>query len=45
MCTGKSVARHAAKVMAALVQWLECLPRGVLPCPELHAYLDAAHVY
>jgi hypothetical protein len=30
-----------------LVQWPERLPRGVLRCPELHAYLDAwaAHVY
>jgi hypothetical protein len=65
MGTGKGVARHAAKIMAArdrlrapenaaaaaadgvLVQWPECLPHGVLRCPELHAYLDAwaAHVY
>jgi hypothetical protein len=62
---GKGVARHAAKIMAALdrlhapenaaaaaargvlVQWPECLPRGVLRCPELHAFLDAwaAHVF
>ena len=31
-------------IMAAarglLVQWPECLPRGVLRCPALHAYLD-----
>jgi hypothetical protein len=65
MGTGKGVARHAAKIMAALdrlrapanaaaaaadgvlVQWSECLPRGMLRCPKLHAYLDAwaAHVY
>jgi hypothetical protein len=65
MGTGKGMARHAAKIMAALdrlrapanaaaaaadgvlVQWPECLPRGMLRCPELHAYLDAwaAHVY
>jgi hypothetical protein len=65
MGTGKGVACHAAKIMAALdrprapanaaaaaadgvlVQWPKCLPRGVLRCPELHAYLDAwvAHVY
>jgi len=65
MGTGKGVARHAAKIMAALdrlrapanaaaaaadgvlVQWSECLPRGMLSCPKLHAYLDAwaAHVY
>jgi hypothetical protein len=65
MGTGKGVARHAAKIMAALdrlrapanaanaaangvlVQWPECLPRGMLRCPELHPYFDAwaAHVY
>jgi hypothetical protein len=65
MGTGKGVALHTAKIMAALdrlrapanaaaaavdgvlVQWPECLPHGMLRCPELHPYLDAwaAHVY
>jgi hypothetical protein len=65
MGTGKGVARHAAKIMAALdrlrapanaanaaangvlVRWPECLPRGMLRCPELHPYFDAwaAHAY
>ncbi len=37
----------AAAARGMLVQWPECLPRGVLRCPELHAYLDAwaARVY
>jgi hypothetical protein len=37
----------AAAADGVLVQWPECLPRGILRCPELHPYLDAwaAHVY
>ena len=36
-----------AAANGVLVQWPECLPRGMLRCPELHPYLDAwaAHVY
>jgi hypothetical protein len=37
----------AAAADGVLVQWPECLPRGMLRCPELHPYLDAwaAHIY
>jgi hypothetical protein len=37
----------AAAAYGVLVQWPECLPCGVLRCPELYAYLDAwaAHFY
>jgi hypothetical protein len=59
MGTGKGVARRRSwprwtactrrrtAADGVLVQWPECLPRGVLRCPELHAYLDAwaARVY
>ena len=31
----------AAAERGLLVRWPECLPRGVLRCAELHAYLDA----
>ena len=31
----------AAADRGLLVRWPECLPRGVLRCAELHAYLDA----
>jgi hypothetical protein len=31
----------AAAERGLLVRWPECLPRGVLQCAELHAYLDA----
>ena len=36
-----------AAANGVLVQWPECLPRGMLRCPELHPYFDAwaAHVY
>jgi hypothetical protein len=32
---------EAAARRGLLVRWPECLPRGVLRCAELHAYLDA----